>query len=106
FCYSWISGIAEVAQVVCVRMRVVEVQYLGTIISEDHRQEFAALLEDTIQQIDSGRFLPHSGIRFPQSPCLSCAYVGLCLAKPELAEAKLVRRPGGSLVGVFDELAY
>jgi hypothetical protein len=37
---------------------------------------------------------------------LSCAYLGLCLAKPELTEAKLVRQPGGSLVGVFDELAY
>jgi len=105
-CYSWITGISEVAQVVFVRKRLVEVQYLRTSISEAQRQEFAALLEDTVQQIDAGRFLPHSGIRFPQNPCLSCAYVGLCLAKPELTEAKLVRRPGGSLVGVFDELAY
>jgi hypothetical protein len=105
-CYSWITGIAEVAQVVFVRKRLVEVQYLRTTISDDQRQEFAALLEDTIQQIDSGRFLPHSGIRFPQNPCLSCAYVGLCLAKPEFADTKLVRRPGGSLVGVFDELAF
>jgi hypothetical protein len=105
-CYSWITGISDVAQVVFVRKRLVEVQYLRTSISEGQRQEFAALLEDTIQQIDSGRFLPHSGIRFPQNPCLSCAYLGLCLAKPELTEAKLIRRPGGSLVGLFDELAY
>jgi len=105
-CYSWITGISEVAQVVFVRKRMVEVQYLRTTITDDQRQEFAALLEDTVQQIDSGRFLPHSGIRFPQNPCLSCAYVGLCLVKPQLAEAKLVRRPGGSLIGVFDELAY
>ena len=105
-CYSWITGISEVAQVGCGRKRLVEMQYLRTTITEAQRQEFAALVEDTIQQIDSGRFLPHSGIRFPQNPCLSCAYVGLCLAKPELADAKLVRRPGGSLVGVFDELAY
>jgi CRISPR/Cas system-associated exonuclease Cas4 (RecB family) len=105
-CYSWVTGISEVAQVVFVRKRLVEDQYLRTSISEARRQEFAALLEDTIQQIDSGHFLPHSGIRFPQNPCLSCAYVGLCLAKPELTEAKLIRRPGGSLVGVFDELAF
>ncbi|HET7440315.1 MAG TPA: hypothetical protein VFJ47_03365, partial [Terriglobales bacterium] len=85
---------------------LVEVQYLRTTISDDQRHEFAALLEDTIQQIAAGRFLPHSGIRFPQNPCLSCAYVGLCLAKPELAETKLVRRPGGSFIGVFDELAF
>jgi PD-(D/E)XK nuclease superfamily protein len=105
-CYSWITGISEVTQVVFVRKRLVEVQYLRTSIREAQRQEFAALLADTVQQIDAGRFLPHSGIRFPQNPCLSCAYVGLCLAKPELAEAKLVRRPGGSLVGVFDELTF
>src|ERR1044071_8079933 len=105
-CYSWITGISEVAQVVFVRKRLVEVQYLRTTITEQQRQEFAALLEDTVQQIDSGRFLPHSGIRFPQNPCLSCAYVGLCLSKPELTEAKLVRRPGGSVVGLFDELTY
>jgi hypothetical protein len=105
-CYSWITGVSEVAQVVFVRKRLVEIQYLRTKIIEAQRQEFSALLDETIQQIESGRFLPHSGIRFPQNPCLSCAYVGLCLAKPELADAKLVRRPGGSLVGMFDELAY
>jgi hypothetical protein len=105
-CYSWVTGISEVAQVVFVRKRLVEVQYLRTTITEAQRQEFAALLEDTIQQIESGRFLPHSGIRFPQNLCLSCAYVGLCLGKPELTEAKLVRRLGGSLVGVFDDLTY
>jgi hypothetical protein len=105
-CYSWITGIAEVAQVVFVRKRLVEVQYLRTAITEAQRREFAVLLEDTIQQIDSGRFLPHSGIRFPQNPCLSCAYIGLCLDRPELTEAQLVRRPGGSLVGVFDDIAY
>ena len=105
-CYSWITGISEVAQVVFVRKRLVEVQYLRTTIAEGQRQEFAALLEDTVQQIDSGRFLPHSGIRFPQNPCLSCAYVGLSLGKSELTETQLVRRPGGGLVGVFDDLAY
>jgi hypothetical protein len=105
-CYSWITRIPEVAQVVFVGKRLVEVQYLCTTISEAQRQEFASLLEDTIQQIDSGHFLPHSGIRFPQNPCLSCAYLGLCLSKPDLTEAKLIRYPGGSLVGVFDDLAY
>jgi hypothetical protein len=104
-CYSWITGIAEVAEVVFVRKRLVEVQYLRTTITEDQRQEFAALVDNTVQQIDSGQFLPHSGIRFPQNPCLSCAYVGLCLGKPDLAEARLVRRPG-AFVGVFDELSY
>ena len=105
-CYSWITGIAEVAEVVFVRKRLVEVQYLRTTISDDQRREFAALVEDTIGQIESGRFLPHSGIRFPQNACVTCPYLGLCLAKPALTEARLIRRPGGGVIGVFDELAY
>src|SRR5437763_6372014 len=71
-CYSWITGIADVAQVVFVRKRLIEVQYLRTTITDYQRQEFGALVEDTIHQVESGRFLPHSGIRFPQNPCTSC----------------------------------
>jgi len=104
-CYSWITGITEVAEVVFVRKRLVEVQYLRTTITEDQQQEFASLVQDTIRQIESGHFLPHSGIRFPQNPCVSCSYLGLCLSKQDLVESRLVRRPGGSF-GVFDELAY
>jgi len=104
-CYSWMTGIAEVAEVVFVRKRLVEVQYLRTTITQDQRQEFASLVQETVGQIESGHFLPHSGIRFPQNPCLSCSYLGLCLGKQELVDSRLIRRPGGSF-GVFDELAY
>jgi len=104
-CYSWITGIAEVAEVVFVRKRLVEVQYLRTTITEHQRQEFASLVQETVEQIESGHFLPHSGIRFPQNPCVSCSYLGLCLDKRDLVEARLNRRSGGSF-GVFDELAY
>ena len=48
-CYSWITGIAEVAQVVFVRKSFVEVQYLRTTISEEQRQEFGRLVEGTIR---------------------------------------------------------
>ena len=44
-------------------------------------QEFGHLVEGTIRRIESADFLPHSGIRFPQNPCSSCPYVGLCLGK-------------------------
>ncbi len=64
-CYSWITGISEVAQVVFVRKRMVEVQYLRTTITEEQRQEFGHLVEDTVSRIESGQFLPHTGIRFP-----------------------------------------
>ena len=104
-CYSWITGIAEVAEVVFVRKRLVDVQYLRTTITEDQRQEFASLVHETVGQIESGHFLPHSGIRFPQNPCVSCSYLGLCLGKQNLVDSRLIRRPEGSF-GVFDELAY
>jgi CRISPR/Cas system-associated exonuclease Cas4 (RecB family) len=105
-CYSWMTGIAEVAQVVFVRKSWVEVQYLRTTISDEQRQEFGRLVEDTIRRIESAEFLPHSGIRFPQNPCSSCPYVGLCLGKQEIADAVLVRRPGADSLDWLDELSY
>ena len=105
-CYSWITRISEVAQVVFVRKRLVEVQYLHTTITDEQRQEFGQLVADTIHRIETAQFLPHSGIRFPQNPCSSCAYVGLCLGKPELVETGLVRRPGAENLGWLDELNY
>jgi hypothetical protein len=61
-CYSWMTGIDEVAQIVFVRKRLVEVQYFRATISEQQRQEFASLVDDTVRRIDSGWFLPHNGI--------------------------------------------
>ena len=81
-CYSWMTGISQVAQVVFVRKRLVEVQYLRTTITDEQRREFGQLAEDTIGRIESAHFLPHSGVRFPQNPCSNCPYVGLCLGKP------------------------
>ena len=105
-CYSWITGISEVAQVVFVRKRMVEVQYLRTTITDEQRQEFGQLVEDTIRRIESAEFLPHSGIRFPQNPCSTCPYVGFCLGRQDLAASALVRRPGAEDLGWLDELTY
>ena len=105
-CYSWITGISEVAQVVFVRKRLVEVQYLRTTISDEQRREFGHLVADTIQRIEAAQFLPHSGIRFPQNPCSSCPYVGLCLEKQELVNIALIRKPGAETLGWLDELTY
>lgn len=104
-CYSWMTGIDAVAQIVFVRKRTVEVQYLRTTITEEQRQEFATLVEDTVRGVESGLFLPHSGIRFPQNPCTTCPFVGLCLEQRDLVDAALVHKPGVDL-GLFDELAY
>jgi PD-(D/E)XK nuclease superfamily protein len=105
-CYSWITGISEVAMVVFVRKRLVEVQYLRTTISDEQRRDFGQLVEGTIQQIESAQFLPHSGIRFPQNPCSSCPYVGICLGQQQLVNATLVRKPGAEHLDWLDELAY
>ncbi len=105
-CYSWMTGISEVAQVVFVRKRLVEVQYLRTTITDEQRREFGQLVEDTVRRIESAQFLPHSGIRFPQNPCSTCPYVGLCLGREELVAAALVRRPGAENLGWLDELNY
>jgi hypothetical protein len=105
-CYSWITGISEVAQAFFVRKRLVEVQYLRTTITDEQRREFGQLAEDTIRRIEFAQFLPHSGIRFPQNPCSSCPYIGLCLGRQELVEAALIRRPGAEDLGWLDELTY
>jgi CRISPR/Cas system-associated exonuclease Cas4 (RecB family) len=105
-CYSWMTGIAEVAQVVFVRKSLVEIQYLRTTISDEQRQEFGHLVDSTVRRIESADFLPHSGIRFPQNPCSSCPYVGLCLGKQDMADAALVRRPGAENLGWLDELNF
>jgi hypothetical protein len=104
-CYSWMTGIPEVAQVVFVRKRLVDIQYLRTTITDEQRQEFGRLVENTVRRIESAEFLPHSGIRFPQNPCTTCPYVGLCLGKNEI-DANLVRRPGAEALGWLDELNY
>jgi PD-(D/E)XK nuclease superfamily len=104
-CYSWITGISDVAQVVFVRKRLVEIQYFRTTITDEQRQEFGQLVDDTVRRIESAQFLPHSGVRFPQNPCTNCPYVGLCLGRQELVDANLARRPGDNL-GLFDELTY
>ena len=105
-CYSWITGISEVAQIVFVRKRLVEIQYLRTTITEAQREEFGHLVEDTIRRIESAEFPAHSGIRFPQNPCSTCPYVGLCLGQQHIVDHSLVRRPGAQDFGWLDELAY
>jgi PD-(D/E)XK nuclease superfamily len=103
-CYSWMSGIPDVAVVAFVRKRFPEIQYLKTTISDQQRQDFGRLVEATIDQIEAGQFLPHSGIRFPQNGCVSCAQLGLCLGNQQLVDAKLIRLPGASDLDWLDQL--
>ncbi len=103
-CYSWISGISEVGMVVFVRKRLPEIQYLKASISEEQRREYGRLVETAIGQIESGQFVSHSGIRFPQNGCVSCAHLGLCLNNQQLVSANLIRKPGAGDLDWLDEL--
>jgi hypothetical protein len=103
-CYSWMSGISDVAFVVFVRKNVPEVQYLKATISEEQRRDFGRLVESTVEQLESGQFPSHSGIRFPQNACMSCSHLGLCLDNQPLIETNLIRRPGASDLDWLDEL--
>jgi PD-(D/E)XK nuclease superfamily len=104
-CYSWLTGIPEAALVVFVRKQAPEIQYLRATISEEQRREFGALVETTASQIEAGQFASHSGIRFPQNGCVSCAHLGLCLHNQQLIDSNLIRNPGASDLDWLDELA-
>jgi hypothetical protein len=67
-CYSWMTGVSEVAQVVFVRKSLAEIQYLKTTITEKQREEFGRLVEDTIRRIESAEFLPTVESAFPRIP--------------------------------------
>ena len=95
-CYSWITGISDVAIVAFVRKRVPEIQYLMTSITEEQRQEFGQLVDATVSQIEAAQFLPRPGIRFPQNGCVSCPHLGLCLGNESMVRANLIRQPGAS----------
>ncbi len=105
-CYSWLTGIENVAVVAFVRKKIPEVQYLQTRISEDQRQEYGELVQQTIGRIEQGYFLPHSGIRFPQNGCLACPHLGLCLGKQDLVDLKLIRKPGASDLDWLEDIEY
>jgi hypothetical protein len=103
-CYSWISGIRDVALVIFVRKHLPEIQYLKTSITDEQRREYGRLVGTTVNQIESGQFPPHSGIRFPQNGCVSCSHLGLCLGSQELITTNLIRKPGASDLDWLDEL--
>jgi hypothetical protein len=102
-CYSWMTGIADVSLVVFVRKTTPEIQYLTTSIDEEQRREFGQLVETAVEQIETGHFLPHSGIRFPQNGCVGCSHLGLCLGNRQLMDSKLIRRAGATDLDWLDQ---
>ncbi len=103
-CYSWATGISDVALVVFVRKHQPEIQFLKTSISEGQRIEFGRLVQTTIGQIQTAQFPTHSGIRFPQNGCVSCPHLGLCLDNETLINGNLIRTSGVNDLAWLDEL--
>jgi hypothetical protein len=95
-CYSWITGMSNVAVVAFVWKRVPEIHYLLASITDEQRREFDQIVEAPVGQIEAAQFPSRPGIRFPQNGCVSCAHLGLCLGKQSLSESKLIRQPGAS----------
>jgi hypothetical protein len=58
-CYSWMSGISDVAVIAFVRKRFSEIQYLKATITDKQREEYAQVVESTVSQIEAGQFPPH-----------------------------------------------
>src|SRR5258708_3980109 len=78
-CYSWITGIPEVALVVFVRKHAPEIQYLRATISEEQRQEFGRLVETTANQIEAGPFNSPIATPLPRNGCVSWCHLGASL---------------------------
>ena len=102
-CYSWASGIPDVALIAFVRKRLPEIQYVKASITDEQREEFDRLARSTTSQIETGQFPPHSGVRFPMNGCTSCAHLELCFGSQPLIDSKLIRRPGASDLDWLDQ---
>ena len=90
-CYSWAAQKQEVCLVNFIRKKQPEVQYIHARIRKRQWQAFAQTLDMLVSEMEARHFYPRSGIRYPNNQCLNCSYLGLCLRKKKLAEAKLVR---------------
>ena len=105
-CYSWMTGIAEVAQVVFVRKRLVEVQYCEPPLPTSSARSLATWWKTQSAELSRRTFYRTVASVFPRIPAAAVPMLGLCLGKQETADARLVRRPGAESLDWLDELNY
>jgi hypothetical protein len=103
-CYSWMTGIHDVALVVFVRKTIPEIQYLTASITDEQRHEYGRVVHTAVSLIEAGEFPPHGGIRFPQSACVGCSHLGICLGNPQLIDSKLTRKTGADALDWLEQL--
>ena len=107
--YSWITGEPHVGFVVFVRKRLVEIQYLSATITQEQRDKFGAMVRRAPfgrSRLPSFRRAAASG--FPQNGCPAARiWLLFRLGKQDLVEPPvLLRRPGGDLVLLADQLDF
>ena len=78
-CYSWMTGISEVAQVVFVRKRLAEVRYLRTTITDEQRQEFGHLVDDTVRGLNPQNSCRTVGSASPRTRAAHAPMLGFVL---------------------------
>ena len=102
-CYSWMTGIRDVAFVVFVRKKTPHIQYLRTSIADRRWRDYEELVERSIAAIEGGEFPAHSGIRFPQDGCIGCSHLGICLDDQTLIKANLERKAGAQALDWIEQ---
>ena len=102
-CYSWMSGIRDVALVAFVRKNLPEIQYLTASITTEQCSEYEQMVDAAVSRIQACEFHAYSGVRFPQSGCLSCSHIGMCLGDQESMSLKLVRKNGADALDWLEQ---
>jgi len=102
-CYSWMSGIRDVALVAFVRKAVPEIQYLMASISDEQCSEYEQMVDAAVSRIQACEFYPQSDVRFPQNGCLSCSHIGMCLSNQQLISSKLFRKSGADALDWLEQ---
>jgi hypothetical protein len=104
-CYSWVTGIEHVAQVVFARTHPVEVQYLPAVINSDTRQSVSAWVERAVRQLELGMPPAHCDMHVAHLHCPGSAVPTAGMEAVEIPGSSLLHPPGVDL-GLFDELPY
>ncbi len=90
-CYSWMSGISDVALIAFVRKRFSEIQYLKTTITDKQREEFGRMVEIHGQSYRSWRVLAAQRHPVPPKRLHQLPTVGAVSRQP--AACRIEARP-------------
>ena len=72
-----------------------KIQFLPAVISEEDMLEAKSIAISEAVEIagcsEKGMFPKKPGVRFPNSPCISCECIGLCIGDKDLIKEKLIQ---------------